>query len=1267
MRPTLLLLLVITTLPGTLPAQLNPLPYRPITEQYSSSRDRIIMITTNPDQLHIYDPATQADLPVNLPKVPNALAVSPDGNYAAVGHDSLVSYVSLASASVLKTVVVSAVVKNIVLGTNYAWVFPGLITINLNSGTVVSSSSTSAVFYSYYGTNGVLNASGTAVYVSADGSSPNDMARIDVSAGPPGASKSWPYHGDYADCSPYWLSADGTRIYTGCGTVVHSSNDPNLDMYYAGTLPVASFPLAGLAEAPNLKLVAAIPSTYAFNPNPPTNLDTQVQLFSSDYLNPAGTLTLSPFVTPVGSFASHGKAVFFNKDGSRLYVVVQADATANTANNFAVQTINLASPPVCAPTFKSANASVPASGSLGSVAITAAPDCIYTAMSNADWIQLTNGSYGSGNGTLNWIARPNSSSQSRIGTISVGAETFAISQAGATANPAPLIGLSFNVVDADYSTALDRIVAISANPNELHIYDPAAQADQIVPLVSAPFSVSIAPDGMRAAVGHDGWISYVDLRTASVAHVFPIVTDVHHVLLAGNGYIYAFPQRAWSDMYSVAISTGTVTATSAIYNGRIPRLEPNGKYFYLGDVSWLSKWDITQGVAKLYTSAPGQSACANYWLYQDGSQLVSGCGKTYAVSDTKGQDLQPTGTLSNASSLTWAANSTVLQSTAVIPASGITASSAADTQIQFYGTAYLGYAGSLLLPQFSVGDSSYAAHGQFAFWSSDSSKLHVIVKADSTAKLASSNAVYTISPSQPAAGCSVTLGAPAFTAPAAAGFGSVSVTSDSTCSWAASSDSPWLTIAAGIVGGGSGTVSWSMASNPGTDNRNAIITIAGQAVRVMQLGTGVVPLTVNPAALSFSFRWGSTTQPDSQTVKITGATPNFTASANAQWLSVAPSAGFLPGTVTVSVNPAGLSVGTYVSGVTITTSDQQTQTIAITLTVVAHLSVSPSSLSLQYTLGGPAPTGTLNISSGAKSGYTLSRGAGSWLIVNPATGTLPATAQVTVVPSGLSAGSYNSSLLISAGGETLTVPVTLTVGSVPVTITAIGSAANFSAGAVSPGEMVVIGGTGLGPSQLTMFALTPLGALPTAIGGTQVFFDGRAAPLIYTSSTAIAAMVPYAVAGQITTNVQVVSSGSRSAVFAQAVAPTAPNLFTTTYGVQGQLVAFNFDYSQNLATNPAVLGSVVILWATGEGVTSPPGVDGTMVGSKLTQPLANVRVTIGERPADVIYAGGSPGSVEGLLQLNVRIPSDVTPGAQVPVSLQIGSATSPAGGTIAVR
>ena len=49
------------------------------------------------------------------------------------------------------------------------------------------------------------------------------------------------------------------------------------------------------------------------------------------------------------------------------------------------------------------------------------------------------------------------------------------------------------------------------------------------------------------------------------------------------------------------------------------------------------------------------------------------------------------------------------------------------------------------------------------------------------------------------------------------------------------------------------------------------------------------------------------------------------------------------------------------------------------------------------------------------------------------------------------------------------------------------------------------------------------------------------------------------------------------------------------------------------------------------------------------------------------YAGGAPGLVAGLMQINVQIPSGIQTGNAVPVVVQVGGASSQPGVTIAVQ
>jgi uncharacterized protein (TIGR03437 family) len=215
-------------------------------------------------------------------------------------------------------------------------------------------------------------------------------------------------------------------------------------------------------------------------------------------------------------------------------------------------------------------------------------------------------------------------------------------------------------------------------------------------------------------------------------------------------------------------------------------------------------------------------------------------------------------------------------------------------------------------------------------------------------------------------------------------------------------------------------------------------------------------------------------------------------------------------------------------------------------------------------------------------------------------------------------------------------------------IGAVVDAASQRAGPVSPGKIVVVYGAGLGPSQLIQNR--PSNALfGTELAGTVVSFNGIAAPILYTSATQVAAVVPYAVTGT-TAQVMVTYRGDASTAFTVPVSASAPSLFTLNQAGWGQAAAINaVDGTANTAANPVRIGGFVSLYATGEGQTGP---------STPPRPVLPVSVTVGGVPATIQYAGGAPGQVAGLMQVNVQIPGGVQPGGYVPVVLQVGDRTS---------
>ncbi len=229
------------------------------------------------------------------------------------------------------------------------------------------------------------------------------------------------------------------------------------------------------------------------------------------------------------------------------------------------------------------------------------------------------------------------------------------------------------------------------------------------------------------------------------------------------------------------------------------------------------------------------------------------------------------------------------------------------------------------------------------------------------------------------------------------------------------------------------------------------------------------------------------------------------------------------------------------------------------------------------------------------------------------------------------------------------------------------AASSLIDGYIAAGELVVLHGSSLGPTQLISAQPGNDGFYATQLAGTSIQFNGIEAPLVYTSATEAAALVPFETTGA-SAKITVTYQGQTSAAIAVPLVASAPGLFTVDSTGKGQAAAVNQDGSLNTAMAPAPIGSVISLFATGGGQTSPAGLDGKIASAPFSRPILPVAVSVGGTIVDSLqYAGGAPGKIAGLLQINVPIPASVTPGSAVPVVVKIGGAPSQTGVTIAVK
>jgi len=239
------------------------------------------------------------------------------------------------------------------------------------------------------------------------------------------------------------------------------------------------------------------------------------------------------------------------------------------------------------------------------------------------------------------------------------------------------------------------------------------------------------------------------------------------------------------------------------------------------------------------------------------------------------------------------------------------------------------------------------------------------------------------------------------------------------------------------------------------------------------------------------------------------------------------------------------------------------------------------------------------------------------------------------------------------------------------------NAASYVGGGVAPGEIVTLFGSGIGPPDGVSLSLTPDRTLATTLADTRIWFDEVAAPLVYVSDQQSSAIVPYSMAGRASVDVQVEYKGVRSDPVRVPVLASRPGVFSADASGQGQGAILNEDGSVNSPWNPARRGSVITIFGTGGGESAAGVVDGQIVDGTLPTTSLPVSVVfdigLGEdgpppKQGEVLYAGGSAGSVAGLLQVNLRVPANTTVvGDKVPFALIIGSQWTAYGATVALQ
>ena len=341
------------------------------------------------------------------------------------------------------------------------------------------------------------------------------------------------------------------------------------------------------------------------------------------------------------------------------------------------------------------------------------------------------------------------------------------------------------------------------------------------------------------------------------------------------------------------------------------------------------------------------------------------------------------------------------------------------------------------------------------------------------------------------------------------------------------------------------------------------------------------------------------------------------------------------GSAIAAVLPATLTGLVTISVYTTTGADSIA--IVAALANPSTIAAAPTGLQFAYTIGGAVPSaqsiqitnsgsGTLSWTAAA----STSSGSGSWLSVSPTSGTATSTISISVSPAGLSAGSYNGSVQITASGASntpLAVPVTLTVTQTPPSL------------AVAPQALTFNYSVGGSPPAAQSVSITNTGAGTLSWTASSVDYWLAVAPASGSGAATLSVSIDPAnlAAGTYTTTLQIAAAGARG----------SPASIAITLVVQGTQPAPTITAVTNAESYVPGVASATWVSIFGSNLSTSTYVwqASDIVNGALPTSLQGVSVTIDGVPAFIEYISPT--------QIDLLAPDDATTG---PVQVTVTTA-----------
>jgi hypothetical protein len=675
----------------------------------------------------------------------------------------------------------------------------------------------------------------------------------------------------------------------------------------------------------------------------------------------------------------------------------------------------------CSVAFDTPGSTVPASGGSGSISVKTARECQWTAQPEVNWLSITAGASGQGDGAVQFNAAANGDPVARSGGVMVNGLRAQITQAAGECR-FELAGTSASFGQAGGTGSVELRAS-----SPLCTWTAASDAEWIAITSnvngkgSSPVAFTVAA---RTGAPRTGTLTIAGLHfnvTQSEGCTFAIAPVSYAVGATGGSQVVTVtagpgcPWTASSNVDWITVSAATGTGTGAVTTTVARTTGPSRT----GTVT-------IAGHALVVTQSPGctldVSPLAHNVDAAGGTRTVNvtgGAGCDWSASST-----QPWITIASGASGSGPGTVTFAVAAATGPSRSGTLIVAGQTVTvtQGAGCAFGISPDAQSVPASGGNGTVSVTASAGCAWTSNSNVPWITVTsgasgtgdgsvnftvaattgAGRSGTLTIAGRTFTVNQGQ---GCAFSLSSTSASVPAAGGTGAFDVRAADGCGWAAESNAPWLTITAGANGSGNATVRYAAAANSGPQ-RIGTITAAGQTYSVTQnagCSAVVTPDTIPAPAVASS----------ANVAVSTAAGCSWTAAVNnTPWITIAaPAGGTGDGTgnvqLVIQANTGPARTGTA------TIADK---TVTVNQSSGCTISIAPTAQLMPAGAGSGLP---VIVTTAAGCAWTATSNNSNWLTVTAgASGSGPGTVQFTVE---MNQGTAQRVGTITIGTQTFTV------------------------------------------------------------------------------------------------------------------------------------------------------------------------------------------------------------------------------------------------------